>query len=194
MPSICYLRTIYFRFPDILSIENLKSTWLHPMFRNQKLFRALEENARMKNLVISELVEELQKTPLIIAEVQDSKTGSAKPEKNKGLQRYLQDSSDEEEAQEVNSDAEVIARKKLNSYLDSSAEGSTEMLKDHPTIARLFLKYNTTLRSCAPSERLFSMAKYVFRSNRMAIGDRNFEKQLLIKSNGFSFHNKMFSD
>lgn len=57
------------------------------------------------------------------------------------------------------------------------------MLNCYPTIKQLFLRFNATLPSSAPVERLFSFAGIIARPHRRKIGDKLFEKLLLLKDN-----------
>ena len=57
------------------------------------------------------------------------------------------------------------------------------MLNCYPTIKQLFLRFNATLPSSAPVERLFSFAGIISRPHRRKIGDKLFEKLLLLKDN-----------
>ena len=56
-------------------------------------------------------------------------------------------------------------------------------LDDHPTIKKMYVKYNTILASQASVERIFSFAKLVLGLRRGSLGDENFEKQLVMKAN-----------
>ncbi|KAK4872607.1 hypothetical protein RN001_014636 [Aquatica leii] len=59
------------------------------------------------------------------------------------------------------------------------------MLDQYPDIKQLFIKYNTTLPSSAPVERLFAYADMIMRPKRRSMNDETFKKLLLIKGNNF---------
>lgn len=67
-------------------------------------------------------------------------------------------------------------------FLDDK-EKSLCMLKAYPTIAKVFRRFNTTLSSSAPIERLFSQSLIIFTPRRNRISHSNFEKTLLLKQN-----------
>lgn len=67
-------------------------------------------------------------------------------------------------------------------YLEDRDKDS-EMLKKYPIIQKVHRKFNTTLSSSGPIERMFSQALIIFTPRRNKISDSNFEKSLLLKKN-----------
>ena len=65
-------------------------------------------------------------------------------------------------------------------YLEDSRKDLV-MLNSYPTVKQLFLRFNATLPSSAPVERLFSFAGIISRPHRRKIGDRLLEKLLLFR-------------
>lgn len=57
------------------------------------------------------------------------------------------------------------------------------LLNDFPIIREIFFKYNTTLSSSAPVERVFSQSNLIFRPQRSRISAENFERALFMKIN-----------
>lgn len=64
-----------------------------------------------------------------------------------------------------------------------SPRGSLSTLDDFPIVKMMFLKFNTSIPSSAPVERLFSVGRDVFGLKRGKLTDNNFERQLLLKCN-----------
>lgn len=57
------------------------------------------------------------------------------------------------------------------------------ILSEYPNIRNVYYKYNTTLSSSAPVERLFSQCKLIFRPQRNRLSADNFERLLFLKVN-----------
>lgn len=58
-----------------------------------------------------------------------------------------------------------------------------ELLHQMPEIQRVYVKFNTTLSSSAPVERLFSQALLIFTPRRNRLSSTNFERSLIVKHN-----------
>jgi len=67
-------------------------------------------------------------------------------------------------------------------YLEDSRKRLV-MLNNYPTEKKEILRFNATLPSSVPVERLFRFAGIIARSHRRKIGDKLFEKLLLLKDN-----------
>lgn len=64
-----------------------------------------------------------------------------------------------------------------------------DIFDNYPLVGKVFLKFNTTLSSSAPIERLFSQALIICTPRRNRITHSNFEKTLLLKTNKSIFDN-----
>lgn len=73
----------------------------------------------------------------------------------------------------------------LNYLNDSRRE--LAILHQMPTIKKVFIKFNATLSSSAPVERLFSQAMIIFTPRRNRLSASNFEKSLIVKHNNSLF-------
>uniref|UniRef100_A0A9J8CTB9 Transposase n=1 Tax=Cyprinus carpio carpio TaxID=630221 RepID=A0A9J8CTB9_CYPCA len=74
------------------------------------------------------------------------------------------------------------AEEEVQRYL-RDPDKSLASLKMYPMIRDLFLKYNTTLPSSAPVERLFSKGGLIFTPHRNKMTDKHFEQALLLRYN-----------
>lgn len=140
---------------------------------------------KKRSAMVMELTEELTSTPMIqgmTAQNNRNVTTGTTIRQAKGIYEFMQGSSDEDEDDDSSSDPFAYAGRILNNYMNSSNE-ALESLNDHKATKYLFLKYNTTIRSSASSERLFIMAKHVLKLSRLKLSDRNFQEQLLLNVN-----------
>lgn len=153
------------------------------------MFSSVEENLKINSQIILDLSEELQKCSAFQNELKLRQADTKRDGRNhpcKAFIEFIQDSSDEDDTRANEVSPLVYAQKMLNEYMNSSNDSFSGLLNDHKCVAYLFLKYNTSLRSNAACERLFSMAKYILTLNRCKLSDRNFEEQLLLKANRYS--------
>ena len=79
-------------------------------------------------------------------------------------------------------DRQKIVDTEVDMYLSDSCK-EIARLKIYPCIMTLFLKYNTTLPSSAPVERLFSLGSQIYVPRRNRLTDEHFERQLLLRAN-----------
>ena len=70
----------------------------------------------------------------------------------------------------------------VDEYLRSDYQ-DLSLLKTMPILEKLFRKYNTSLPSSAPVERMFSTAGGIFTKRRQQLSDEHFEMQLLLRIN-----------
>lgn len=73
-------------------------------------------------------------------------------------------------------------------YLDSKNR-NIDSLNQFPIVKKIFLKYNTSLPSSAPVERLLSTGGQILTPRRNRLTDENFEMFLFLKNNESVFFN-----
>lgn len=65
-----------------------------------------------------------------------------------------------------------------------------KMLDDYRCIRAVFFKFNTTLSSSAPVERVFSQTMMIFTPRRNRLSADNFERTLILKHNRMLLNNQ----
>lgn len=81
------------------------------------------------------------------------------------------------------SSSDSTTHDEVRKYLEDSDNNNLTSLKAFPIVKRLFIKYNTTLPSSAPVERLFSHGGNLLTSSRNRMSDDHMEQVLLLRYN-----------
>ena len=104
------------------------------------------------------------------------------PLRNTSPTKEASSSEDEYFGFEKSPASESTVEMQVMTYLNDS-EKSIISLKRHPLILKMFRRYNTTLPSSAPVERLFSLAGLTLPPHRNRLSDKTVEQLLLLRSN-----------
>lgn len=80
------------------------------------------------------------------------------------------------------SSMDIDIESEVNRFLADTRK-EDEILKEYPTIRKIYMKYNTTLSSSAAVERVFSNSQLIFTPRRNRLSAKHFEQVLLLKQN-----------
>lgn len=134
-----------------------------------------EHRQRVRAVFISELAcvlsEQNVKTPV-------EATGSELSKWDKMFGPHPSTETAVTDQEEISTKAEIMA---LQFF--SEAMQNLIVLDKYPPIKHLFTKYNTSLPSSAPAERLFSYCGMILRPRRSSLSDETFETLTLLKLN-----------
>lgn len=75
------------------------------------------------------------------------------------------------------------AEDEIRRFFDDDTHKTMDSLHKFPLVKQLFMKYNTTLPSSAPVERLFSYGGTVLTASRNRLSDEHMEQSLLLRYN-----------
>lgn len=89
------------------------------------------------------------------------------------------------------SPSDSTAHDEVKKYLEDS-DINVKSLQAFPIIKKLFMKYNTTLPSSAPVERLFSHGGNLSMASRNRMRDDHMEQVLLLRYNEQHYRNYLF--
>ena len=142
---------------------------------------------RLRNKIISELVEELETSSAYkdrLTNPNSQGNSGTSIESFKILRQHFQGEVDVSD-KERETNQTISADKILRNYLWCT-DGCLESLINFPLISDLFIKYNIGMLSSAAAERLFIKAKNILKMNRCSLSDVNFEMQLLLEVNKYN--------
>ena len=141
------------------------ATVSHPLFKLKPIAR--DEREGLKSVLIQE------------AEKLNKNQGETELETEKS-DAYFQWSDDEDQGSTTGNTNQTSIE--VLQYLDDP-NTSLEILHRYPSVKNVFIKYNTTIPSSAPVERLFSFGSIILHGRRGRLTDKNFEKLVLMRAN-----------
>ena len=113
---------------------------------------------------------------LLEAELLSPKSPASKSAAKKDT--YFQFSDDEGDSDDSEKNKISI---EVFQYLEDPRT-SIDILHKYPAVKKVFLKYNTTIPSSAPVERLFSFASIILSGRRGLLTDDHFEMLTILKA------------
>lgn len=177
------------RFKDMMRIGNqnkdlILAAAIHPNF---KLSWIQNENDKeyAQNLLINECIEMASSSKRLPTEEANTPNAATAGLNESGFFRHLR----ENETQRRSSSDDSTTLDVYKYILQGPAEPSISEFNRSPLLERVFRRYNTTLCSSAPVERIFSKALLIFTPRRNRLSDVNFERALFIYQNRFLFKN-----
>jgi len=184
--SKAIIKGIEKRYPFIFDLKDPKSkpyilaAVSHPKFKMDWMPQQFSEVC--KQLFISECNQ--------IGSLINSETGNSTVSDNDSeddfysslLPSSQSSGSVDSSSQRIDNMASVQGLSFLNSKKKDGRKDLTT-LDNYPIVKQIFLKYNTTLPSSAPVERLFSSGSQILAPRRNRLGDKTFEMLVCVKSN-----------
>ena len=170
--AICIEDSIQQRFSRVFESRNaILSAISHPKFK-LKWVEGQVKKDQYKHMFIDEMRKYDDEMSIV-------ENRNPEPDVASQKKYFYEFESDEEESSRDSVEVETAE------YL--SVAKKIECLHKFPTVKRIFLKYNTTIPSSAPVERLFSLGNLVLTPRRNRLTPYRFEKLLLLRYNkGFA--------
>jgi len=166
--AICIENSIQQRFSRVFeSRDAILSAISHPKFK-LKWVEGQVKKDRYKQIFIDEMRKYEDEMSIVEDRTPEPDVASQKKD-------FYEFESDTEESSIDSVELEVAE------YF--SVAKKIECLHKFPTVKRIFLKYNTTIPSSAPVERLFSLGSLVLIPRRSGLTPSRFERLLLLRYN-----------
>lgn len=165
-------------FENEISKECFVATVSHPKFK--LTFLSTEEYRRSYQLAKELFLEHCKmfyKTTTVCTESDSDGNGSRSSGDTRTFFKSFSKNSSSTEVNEAN----IVSVEAL-SYLENKST-KLSLLDSYPTVKKVFLKYNTTLPSSAPVERIFSTGGQILTPRRNRLCDKTFEILLFLKHN-----------
>ncbi|XP_046400621.1 uncharacterized protein LOC124166944 [Ischnura elegans] len=167
------VKSLHDRFELFFSLsplvnEAILAACFHPSFKLRWLPDHISncERKRIQNLCINSLESYISS---ICDDTCDTTSGGEEDD-------FLVLSNTSEKKQQSHIDLEVI------SYFNDKNK-SLSSLQNYPNVKKMFIRFNTSLCSSSPVERLFSHAGFIHSPERGSLSDKLFEKLVFLKGN-----------
>ena len=170
--AICIEDSIQHRFSRVFESRHaILSAISHPKFK-LKWVEGQVKKDQYKQMFIDEMRKYDDEMSIV-------ENRNPEPDITSQKKDFYKFESDEEESSRDCVEVEAVE------YLSMAKQ--IECLHKFPTVKRIFLKYNITIPSSAPAERLFSLGNLVLTPRRNRLTPSRFEKLLLLRYNkGFA--------
>lgn len=160
----------YFEFNEN-NKELLLAAISHPRFKNKFISRENDE-IYVKNILMQECKKMNRDVEVVIQSSQNEPVSNQDD--------FIITFASDNNARRMSLDNQI--ENEVTNYLLDPNE-KIDMLNDYKNIKNVFFRYNTTLSSSAPVERVFNQSKMIFTPMRNRISSKHFEMMMMLKHN-----------